>query len=138
MTTIDRADLAITVLGVVATVAAIVEESARLPLVVLSSIGFVAGAVLMAAGVAIGSARSRTEFVTLGGLLLMAAPHHEPGRARTLRLLAAVQTVVGVGGAIARPFTTVAFASLLPMFGLGVMAWVGARDGRFEGRDAAG
>lgn len=134
MKPIDRIDVAITVVGVVVTVLAVASEDLRVPLVALACVAFVAGAALMAAGVVIGSARSREEFVTLGGLLLMAAPHHPPARRRLLRVLAGVQSVAGVGAAVSRPFTTVAFAVLVPMFGLGVMAWVGARDGDFDPR----
>ena len=134
MKLVDRIDLAVTALGVAATALAVASEDLRAPLVAIASAAFVAGAALMAAGVVIGSARSREESVTLGGLLLVAGPHHSPGRRRLLRALAAVQSVVGVAGAVARPFTTVAFAVLVPMFGLGVMAWVGARDGDFDPR----
>ena len=134
MKLIDRVDLAVTLAALVTTVLAVVSDDLRVPLVALATVAFVAGSALMAAGVAVGSARSRVEYVTLGGLLLLSKPHHAVARSRLLRVLAAAQTVIGVAGAVARPFTTVAFAVLIPMFGLGVMAWVGARDGDFEPR----
>jgi hypothetical protein len=57
---------------------------------------------------------------------------------RALRLLLAAQVVVGVAAAAARPFTAVAFAVLVPMLGLGLMALWGARHGRFPPKDHPG
>jgi hypothetical protein len=46
------------------------------------------------------------------------------------------QTAIALGTAAARPFTSVAFGILVPMFGLGLAGLWGARHGRFEARGA--
>ncbi len=132
-----RLDLVVTVVAVLATAAAVIVPASRWALVGVSVFAFVAGSALLAGGVAVGSSRSRFERVTLGGLLLAAPPHLDGRLRRPLRLLATIQTVVGVAAAVARPFTTVVFAVLVPMFGLGVMAWLGGRHGRFDPIDDA-
>ncbi len=75
--------------------------------------------------------RSRDEPVTVAGVvwLIGSAP---PTIARSLRWALAVQVVVAVAAASIRPFSAVAFGVLVPMFGLGTIAWYGARRGVFE------
>lgn len=138
-----RADVWGTAAFVVAAVAAAVVPDPLLVLAVpldLTLFAVGSGAFLWAYGVAV--SRSRYEVVTMGGVFF-------PGRAvipasavRTLRLMLAAQVVVAVAVAAARPFTAAAFAVLVPMFGLGLMALYGARFGRFatkppEGDDPA-
>jgi hypothetical protein len=93
------------------------------------------GAFLWAYALAIG--RSRYELVTMGGVFFLAGGVAPRAVALELQIALAVQTVVGVGVAAARPFTALAFSVLVPMFGLGMMALWGARHGAFTPRDAA-
>jgi hypothetical protein len=97
---------------------------------VLFAIG--CGAFLWAYAVAIG--RSRYETVTMAGVFFLAGGVAPPAAARPLRLALAVQVVVGVGVAAVRPFTALAFAVLVPVLGLGLMALWGARHGTFPPR----
>lgn len=87
---------------------------------------------LWAYAVAIG--RSRYEALTMAGVFFL-ADRVAPARVtRALRLLLAAQVVVAVGAAAARPFTAVAFAVLVPLLGLGLMALWGARHGVFPAK----
>jgi hypothetical protein len=54
---------------------------------------------------------------------------------RVLRLCLLAQVVVAVAAAAVRPFTPAAFAVLVPMLGIGLMALYGARYGRFPAKD---
>ena len=74
--------------------------------------------------------RSRDEPVTVAGVvwLIGSAP---AATARALRWALMIQVVVAVAAASIRPFSPVAFGVLMPMFGLGCLAWYGARHGDF-------
>ena len=92
------------------------------------------GAFLWAYAVAVG--RSRYEVLTMGGVFFL-GDRVAPDRVRrTLRLALAVQVAVAVAVAAIRPFTGLAFAVLVPMLGLGLMALWGARHGRFPAKPA--
>jgi hypothetical protein len=107
-------------------------EIVSVPLdLVLFAVG--CGAFLWAYAVAIG--RSRYETVTMAGVFFLAGGSAPANVARALRLALAVQVVVGVAVAAVRPFTALAFAVLVPMLGLGLMALWGARHGVFPARD---
>jgi hypothetical protein len=82
--------------------------------------------------------RSREDVMGIGGLYFLAG---SAPRDVQVRLMGAfgVQVVVSFGVAIAHPFTALAFATLVPLFGLGVAGLWGARHGTFPPRpdDAA-
>lgn len=91
------------------------------------------GAFMWAYAMAIG--RSRRDQINLGGLTFLAdgvAPRRVAAR---LRGSLAVQVVVAVVAATIRPFSSLAFGVLAPMFGLGLMTLWGARHGWFPARD---
>ena len=46
-----------------------------------------------------------------------------------------IQTVVGLATASVRPFTSLAFGTLVPIFGIGMMGLWTARNGEFEPTD---
>jgi hypothetical protein len=89
---------------------------------------FLGGAGLMAWALVIAAGRSRTDAVEIGLLFFSRPP-------RDLKLAFAVQIVVGLAAAIARPNTGSAFGVLAPVFGLGLMGLWGARYGRFKPRE---
>jgi hypothetical protein len=97
----------------------------------LAVVLFVAGSVAFLWAYAVAIGRSRYEVVTMGGVFFLGGGVAPAATARTLRAALAVQVVVGVGVAAARPFTALAAAVLAPMLGLGLMALWGARHGRF-------
>lgn len=123
--------LALVVTAVIGVVAG--EGVAVLPLIVVSLVLFGAGVVtfLWAYGIAVG--RSRTDAIGMGGLFFLAgcAP---AAVQRAMLGLWGVQLVVGLGAAGLRVFTPVAFASLAPMFGLGMAGLWAARHGAFPPR----
>lgn len=81
--------------------------------------------------------RSRRDAIGIGGLFFLAggvAP--APVRWSLLGSLVA-QVAVGVGTAAARPFTSLAFGVLAPLYGLALTGLWAARRGRFEHRSGA-
>jgi hypothetical protein len=112
------------------------------PLVVLSLpldlVLFVVGcgAFLWAYAVAVG--RSRYELLTMGGVFFPGSDVVPTAAVRVLRLCLVAQVVVAVAVAAVRPFTPAAFAVLVPMLGIGLMALYGARYGRFPAKDEPG
>jgi hypothetical protein len=95
---------------------------------------FAAGTVafLWAYGIAV--QRSREAEIGIGGLFFLAGPTAPREVRRSLNLALTLQVVVGVATASVRPFTTLAFGVLVPMFGLGLNGLWGARHGRFGPR----
>jgi hypothetical protein len=94
------------------------------------------GAFLWAYAVAVG--RSRYEALTMGGVFFPGSDVAPSGAVRVLRLCLLAQVVVAVVAASVRPFTPAAFAVLVPMLGIGLMALYGARHGRFPAKDEPG
>jgi hypothetical protein len=101
---------------------------------IVSGALFVVGVVCFLWGYATGVVRSRDEQVTLGGLFFLSGTAPRVVRFR-LRLALAVQVVVAIVVAGIRPYTSVAFVVLAPMFGLGLLATWGARHGTFAAKD---
>ena len=91
------------------------------------------GAFLWAYALAV--ARSREELIGIGGLYFLAdsAPKVVAFR---LRLVLAIEIVVALATSAIRPYTSIAFGILVPMFGLGLMGLWGARHGTFPPRNA--
>ncbi len=120
---------------VTAVLQTIVLDSTRPIGVAVALVLFTVGCVLFLAGYARGVERSRTEELSVAGLYLLTgdvAPRQV--KVRLLALLA-VQVVVALATAVARPYTTVAFGILVPMFGLGVIGFWAASHGRFPPRE---
>ena len=106
------------------------------PAVAVDVVLFVAGCVAFLYAYFRGIGRSREEAVTLAGLFFLAEGVAPRPVARALRLLLVVQVVVAVATAAARPFSSLAFGILAPMFGLSLLALWGAVHGRFPPRAA--
>ena len=94
---------------------------------------FVAGALLFAWALTIAAGRSRMEELTVGGAFFLAGSIEKPDRRWAYGYLTA-QTLIGFAGAVADPYTTMAFGVLVPMFGLGVIAFLGSAHGAFRQR----
>jgi hypothetical protein len=80
-------------------------------------------------------ARSRDEAVSLGGLFFLGEGAAPTPVARMLRVLVGIQIVVALGTAAVRPFSSLAFGILAPMFGLAMMALWAAVHGCFPRRE---
>lgn len=95
---------------------------------------FAAGVVIFLWALAVAAARSRAVEMGIGGLFFLAGD--TAPRALKCRLLGAlaVQIVVGLATASAKPFTELAGGVLVPMFGLALCGLWGAKLGTFAPR----
>jgi K+-sensing histidine kinase KdpD len=119
----------------VATLATILPDEVARAAAVVDVVLFGVGVVAFLGAYAIAVSRSRTDAVSVAGVYFLAddvAPR--PTRIR-FRLALAIQVVVAIVTASVRPYTSVAFGVLVPMFGLGLMGLWGAKHGRFAPRD---
>jgi hypothetical protein len=95
---------------------------------------FVVGCAAFMWAYAVAVGRSRYEELTMGGVFYPGTDVAPARAVRVLRLCLLAQVVVAVVAAALRPFSPAAFAVLVPMLGLGLMALYGARYGRFPGK----
>jgi len=118
---------------VVASALAVASSSLRPVLVVVSIALFAVGVVTFLLAFLAGVERSRHELVTVPGLFFLSGS--VPKRVRRLLLGSLfVEVVVAFTAASLRPFTSVAFGILVPMYGLGVAGFWAARHGTFPPR----
>ncbi|HEY5155107.1 MAG TPA: hypothetical protein VIJ47_10265 [Acidimicrobiales bacterium] len=101
--------------------------------VIVSLLLFLAGTVAFVWAYLVAIGRSRTDLIGMGGLFFLAGSAPRAVQ-RSLWASLAVEVVVAVATASARPFTPLAFGVLAPMFGLGVMGLWGAKFGTFPPR----
>lgn len=121
-----------TVVFVIVQVAAVVAPRGAVAVaaVVWSLALFGVGSVLFLAAFVVAAGRSRDEHVTVAGVVWLIGSTPRPV-ALALRSTLAVQATVALVTAGIRPFSAVAFGILMPMFGLGCIAFSGARHGVF-------
>ncbi|HEX9260092.1 MAG TPA: hypothetical protein VF855_11190, partial [Acidimicrobiales bacterium] len=97
---------------------------------------FAAGIVAFLWSYASAVQRSREVEIGIGGLYFLAGRTAPKAVRRSMNLALAVQTAVAFATASWRPFTTLAFGILVPMFGLGLNGLWGAAHGAFGPRIA--
>lgn len=132
---IVRASAAGTVVFAVSAIAAVLTKAATIPAAAVALGLFAAGIGIFFWAYAIAVNRSRTDAIGIGGLFFLAGETTAPRPVKRVLLgLLATQTVVGLATAAARPFTTLAFGVLVPLFGLALTGLWGARHGRFGPR----
>jgi hypothetical protein len=133
-----RASLAGTALFVVVNVVETVALGGTRPVgVVVDLVLFAIGCMAFFWAYAVAVGRSRTEEIGVGGLFFLAGKV-APAKIRVIMDGAlGVQCVVALVTASVRPFTTLAFGILVPMFGLGLNGVWGARHGTFDPRRTA-
>jgi hypothetical protein len=95
---------------------------------------FVAGCVLFAAAYLRAVGRSRTDQIGVINVYLLAGSAPAPVRSSLLGSLA-VEVVVALGAAIARPYTSLAAGTLVPVYGLALCGLWAARHGTFPPRE---
>lgn len=129
---IVRVDLWATAAFTVVAALAVAFPDALAPVFVpLSLVLFLAGCVAFVWAFARGIARSRFEAITMGGLFFLTEGVAPARIRRALRSIFGVQVVVAVAAALVRPFTPLAFGTLVPILGLGLVALWAARHGEF-------
>lgn len=97
----------------------------------------VAGVIAFFWAYAIAVNRSRSDAIGIGGLFFLAGDVAPAWVRRAMLGSLAAQVAIGVGTAAARPFTSLAFGVLAPLYGLALTGLWGARHGRFENRSSA-
>jgi hypothetical protein len=116
--------------------AAVVPDILRIPALVVALTLFALGCVAFLWGFAVAVGRSRTDEIGIGGLFFLAGDTAPAVVRRRLLTALAIQVVVAFATAAVRPFTSLAFGILVPVFGLGVTGLWGARHGTFPRRRA--
>jgi len=106
----------------------------QVPALVVALTLFTVGIVTMLWAFALAVERSRIDAIGIGGLFFGAGSAPTSVRRHFLGALA-VQLAVGIVTASIRPFTTLAFGTLVPVFALGLTGLWCARWGTFEPTD---
>ena len=133
--TIVRASWIGTIVFAATAIAAVAAKPARIPAVAVALALFAAGVLTFFWAYAIAVGRSRTDAIGIGGWFFLAGKETAPPNdKRQLLASLAIQTAVALATAGARPFTTLAFGVLVPLFGLSLTGLYGARHGRFGPR----
>ena len=117
-----------------AVIATIDPDDLGWPGIIVSLVLFAAGAVAMLMAFFTAVERSRTQTIAVGGLYFGAGSTPRIIRWHLLGATA-IQLLVGMTTASIRPFTVVAFGTLVPIFGLGLMGLWTARHGQFPERE---
>lgn len=104
------------------------------PATVVSLVLFAGGCLLFLMALLEGARRSRRSTFGVGGWFFLSGGAADRATSWLLNGALGVQVVVGVAVAAARPFTALAFATLVPVFGLAVNGIWGARYGTFPDR----
>lgn len=105
------------------------------PAAVVSLLLFIGGCGLFLVALIEGARRSRRSLLGIGGWFLLSGSAPQSVQ-RRLNGALAIQVIAGIGFAAARPFTALAFATLVPVFGLAVNGIWAARYGWFVDRPA--
>jgi hypothetical protein len=120
--------------AVTAVAAAAVPGLFAVAALVVAGVLFAAGCVAFLWAYATAVGRSRAEQVSVVAVYLLTGKTAPPDVRRSLLGALGVQVAVALGTAIARPYTSLAAGTLVPMFGLGLCGLWGARHGTFPPR----
>ena len=133
MERMKRATMIVALVQLSATLAALLGgDEIRGAVAIAFVVIFLTGSAVFLWAFVIAASRSRDEAVSVVGAFFLGDGAIERNDRRWLFGWMASQSVIGLAGAIAQPFTALAFGILVPMFGIGVIAMVGARFGSFE------
>ena len=123
-------------LFVVTSAAAVAAPDAPLevPAFVVAIVLFFAGCGAFVAAYSRAVARSRTDLIGVTDLFFLTGATAPPAVKRSLLGALAVQVAVGLGSAIARPYTSLAAGTLVPVYGLGLCGVWASRHGTFPRR----
>lgn len=101
---------------------------------VAAGVLFVGGVVAFVTAFFRAVGRSRYETIAVTTLFFLGRGVAPKNVVNAMRASLAVEVLVALAASIARPYTSVAYAWLVPLWGLGIMGMYGARYGRFPGR----
>ena len=121
------------VFSVTAIAAAISPPIFEIPALIVAVTLFGGGLITMMWAFLIAVERSRTDAIGIGGLYFAAGSAPKPV-GRILMGSLAIQVIVGLVTASVRVFTSLAFGTLAPLWGLGLAGMWCARHGVFESR----
>ena len=134
---IRRASWAGTAVFVVTAVAGAIAPSTFDAVALVVAIGlFAAGCAVFLWGFVLVARRSRTDRMELPQIWFLTGSPTPADVRRSLLAALAVQVVVGLATAGARPYTSLAAGALVPMWGLGLCGLWAARHGAFPARPA--
>jgi hypothetical protein len=122
-----------TALLTITAVGDVVTAGLKVPAFVVAVGMFAVGTGVFVAALVIAAGRSRTEEIGMGGLFFLQGTAPRRVQVHLLGSLAA-QVVVAVATAAARPYTSLAFGILAPVYGLGLAGLWAARHGSFAPR----
>ncbi len=105
-----------------------------IPAVVVDVVLFVAGCVLFGVSFLRAVARSRTDAIGIGGLYFLAGGTAPAPVRKALLWPLAIEVIVALGTAFARPYTNLAAGVLVPVYGLGLCGLWAASHGTFGPR----
>jgi hypothetical protein len=117
---------------------AVPDAPLEVPAFVVATALFAAGCVAFVAAYTRAVTRSRTDLIGVADLFFLAGTTAPPPVRRSLLGALAVQVAVGVGSAIARPYTNLAAGTLVPVYGLGLCGLWASRYGTFPRRPPDG
>jgi hydrogenase/urease accessory protein HupE len=125
-----------TAVFVATSVAAVAAPDApfEVPAFVVAIALFFAGCGAFVAAYTRAVARSRTDLIGVSELFFLTGQTAPPAVKRSLLGALAVEIVVGLGSAIARPYTSLAAGTLVPVYGLGLCGVWASRHGTFPRR----
>ncbi len=121
------------VFTVTALVGAVLQGPWRWPAVAVSLVLFGVGCVVFVVAFLVAVERSRTELIGIGGLYFLAGSAPSAVRVHLMASLA-VEVIVALVTASVRLYTTAAFGTLVPVYGLALAGLWAARHGTFESR----
>jgi hypothetical protein len=122
---------------VVVTAATIVPDLFTVPLVVVSIAMAAVGVAAFVWAYVVAISRSREEEIAVAGIYFLSGGAAPAGLRRLMLGLWFVQIAVALVASSVRIFTPVAFASLAPMFGIGLLGLWGAGHGEYPRRSDA-
>ena len=125
---IGTALLAITAVGDVASAAF------KVPAFVVAIAMFAMGTGILVAALVVAAGRSRQAEIGMGGLFFLQGGVAPPAVQRHLLGSLAVEVAVAFATAAAKPYTSLAFGILAPVYGLGLAGLWAARHGQFGPR----
>jgi hypothetical protein len=110
------------------------EPPAEVPALVVATGLFLAGCLAFALAFARAVARSRTELIGVSDVFFLTGETAPAQIKRQLLGALVVQVVVALATALARPYTSLAAGTLVPVYGIGLCGLWAARYGRFPPR----